>query len=73
MGAVTIERLERALALAAYAVVLDGPVAAPIFDRLERELEAARSSHNSVARAHALLERYKPRRLEGDTLEHFKL
>lgn len=56
---VTIERLERALALAAYVVVLDGPKAAPLFDRLERELAAARGTQDSVARAHALLEGYR--------------
>lgn len=56
---VTIERLERALALAAYVVVLDGPKAAPLFDRLERELAAARATQDSVARAHALLESYR--------------
>jgi hypothetical protein len=36
--AVTIERLERALALCARLVVLDGPVMVPIFERLERDL-----------------------------------
>lgn len=56
---VTIERLERALALAAYCVVLDGPVAAPLFDRLERELATARASNDTVARARALIESYK--------------
>jgi hypothetical protein len=59
--AVTVERLERALAIAAYIVVLDGPVAAPIFDRLERELQNARASQDSVARARQLLEGYTNR------------
>lgn len=58
---VTIERLERALAIAAYVVVLDGPVAAPLFNRLERELEKARATDDSVSRARALLERYQTR------------
>lgn len=58
---VTIERLERALAIAAYVVVLDGPVAAPLFDRLERELATARAANNTVDRARALLESYKQR------------
>lgn len=56
---VTIERLERALALAAYIVMLDGPIAAPLFDRLERELAAARATNGTVARAKALLESYR--------------
>lgn len=59
MNGITIERLERALAIAACVVVLDGPIAAPIFDRLERELETARSSQDSVTRAKALLESYR--------------
>jgi hypothetical protein len=58
---VTIERLERALAIAAYVVVLDGPVAAPLFNRLERELATARAAGDTVARAMALLDSYKQR------------
>jgi hypothetical protein len=56
---VTIERLERALAIAAYVVVLDGPVAAPLFNRLERELATARAAGDTVARARALLDTYR--------------
>jgi hypothetical protein len=56
---VTLDRLERGLALAAYLVVLDGPVLAPIFEKLERDLEAMRSSQDAVGRAKALLESYK--------------
>lgn len=59
VNVVTIERLERALALAAYIVMLDGPIAAPLFDRLERELAAARATNGTVARAKALLESYR--------------
>lgn len=59
MNVISIERLERALAIAAYVVVLDGPVAAPLFDRLERELAAARATNDSVSRATALLESYR--------------
>jgi hypothetical protein len=40
---VTIERLERALALCARLVVLDGPVVIPLFESLERDLAAARA------------------------------
>jgi hypothetical protein len=58
---VTIERLERALALCAYFVVLDGPVVAPIFERLERDLEAMRRQKGTVARAKRLLETYSAR------------
>lgn len=56
---VTIERLERALAIAAYVVVLDGPVAAPLFNRLERELATARAAGDTVTRARALIEGYR--------------
>lgn len=56
---VSIERLERALAIAAYVVTLDGPVAAPLFDRLERELAKARATQDTVSRARALVESYR--------------
>jgi hypothetical protein len=56
MSEVTIERLERALALCAYLVVLDGPKTAPLFERMERELESLRARDNTVARAQRLLE-----------------
>lgn len=59
MQAVTIERLERALTLAAYIVVLDGSIAAPLFNRLERELAAARAAADTADRARALLEGYR--------------
>jgi hypothetical protein len=54
---VTIERLERALAVCAHLVVRDGPVVVPIFERLERELAAMRSNEATVVRAKALLAR----------------
>jgi hypothetical protein len=56
---VTIERLERALALSAYLVVLDGPVMVPMFERLERELAAMRQTQDTVGRAKRLLETYR--------------
>lgn len=56
---VTIERLERALAIAAYVVTLDGEIAAPLFNRLERELATARAAGDTVARARALIESYR--------------
>lgn len=54
----TIERLEHALAVAAYIVTLDGPIAAPIFEKLERELAAMRADQDTVGRAKRLLESY---------------
>lgn len=45
---VTEERLERALAYAAFVVMRHGAVYAPLFDRLERELIAYRSQNTSV-------------------------
>jgi hypothetical protein len=61
MSEVSIERLERALALCAYLVVLEGPRLAPIFNRLEQELAAARAKEDAVVRAKRLLESYKDR------------
>jgi hypothetical protein len=52
-----IERLERALALAAYIVLRHGPIYAPYIDRLERELETARRNDPSE-RAKRILETY---------------
>jgi hypothetical protein len=48
---VTIERLERALAVCAYILVLDGPVVVPLFERLERDLAALRAQHGAMDRA----------------------
>jgi hypothetical protein len=53
---VTIERLERALALCAYLVTRDGPVVVPIFERIERELAVMRQEQDTVSRAKRLLE-----------------
>ncbi|MGY4601398.1 hypothetical protein ACVWXL_009144 [Bradyrhizobium sp. GM22.5] len=41
---VTIESLERSLALCAYLVELDSSVMVPMFERLERELAGMRKS-----------------------------
>ena len=57
-SAVTVERLERSLVLLAYIITIDGPVYAPLFDRLERELENARRGQDAVTRAQKLLESY---------------
>ena len=56
-GEVTLERLERALAIVAYVVVQHGKVYAPILERLEREVEAARRD-DPVLRARKLLAAY---------------
>jgi hypothetical protein len=48
--AVTIERLERGFALCAYRVGLDGPVAVPLFESLERELTAIRDPRHHGSR-----------------------
>jgi hypothetical protein len=58
---VTIERLERALALCAYLVTRDGPVMVPLFERLERELAAMRQTQDTVSRAARLLETWARR------------
>jgi hypothetical protein len=58
---VTIERFERALAICAHLVVRDGPVVAPLFERLERELAVMRQTQDTVARAKRLLESYSNR------------
>jgi hypothetical protein len=55
--AVTVERLEAGLAFLAYLVVRDGPVVIPLFEKLERELEAMRETENTVERARHLLTR----------------
>jgi hypothetical protein len=54
---VTIERLERALALCARLVVLDGPIVIPFFERLERDLAEMRRDQDAVARAKRLLDK----------------
>lgn len=57
--AVTAERIERALVVVAYAMEKDGPIYAPLFERLERELAETRRLHSSTtARARQLLERH---------------
>jgi len=53
---VTIERLERALAVAAYLVTRHGVKAVPIFEKLERELARMKSDQDAIGRAKQLLE-----------------
>ena len=52
-----VERIERALVLAAQIVLQHGPVYAPYIDRLEMELEKARKT-DPTERAKRILERY---------------
>jgi hypothetical protein len=56
---VTLERLERALAAISYAILLDGPIYAPILDRLEREIAAMHANEDVVSRARQHLERFQ--------------
>lgn len=55
----TIERLERALVALAYFMELDGPVHAPLFEKLEAELESMRRNGSTAQRAKQLLASYK--------------
>jgi hypothetical protein len=55
---VTIERLERGLAICAYLMVRDGPIVAPLFERMESDLAAMRQTQDTVERAKRLLESY---------------
>jgi hypothetical protein len=48
---ITVDRLERALAICAFLVARDGPVMVPMFERLERELAAMRQTQDTVERA----------------------
>jgi hypothetical protein len=53
---ITAERLEMALVFLAYCVVRDGPVVVPLYEKIERELEAMRATEATVVRAKRLLE-----------------
>lgn len=53
---ITVDRLERALALSAHLVVRDGPVVLPIFERLERELAAMKATVDALERARRYLD-----------------
>lgn len=56
---VTIARLERGLAIAAYLVMLHGPVLVPIFEKLERKLAKMKADQDAIGRAKRLLESYR--------------
>jgi hypothetical protein len=54
----SLDKLERALAYVAAVVVRYGEAYAPILERLEREVEAARSN-GATARARRILDEYR--------------
>jgi hypothetical protein len=56
---VTLERLERGLLVTAYLMEVHGLDLAPIFEKLEREAEAMRSSQDAAGRARRLLDSYR--------------
>jgi hypothetical protein len=56
---VTIERLERGLALMAHLVDLDGEVLLQLFEKLERDLETMRGKQDAIGRARRLAATYK--------------
>jgi hypothetical protein len=51
MSHVTVARLERALAAIAHAMILDGPVYAPVLERLELELAKLQAGEDALSRA----------------------
>lgn len=51
----TIERLERALVLCAYAIELDGPIHMPAYETLEQELHKMRHRETVRDRARNLI------------------
>ena len=53
----TVERVERALLLMAYILTLDGPKYAPLYERLERELQAMKRD-DVMERARARIQSY---------------
>ena len=57
---VTLERLLQARAAIAYAMMLDGAIYAPVFERLEREIAAMRAADDVMARARHCLEEIRP-------------
>jgi hypothetical protein len=57
-ASVTLERLLQARAAIAYAMMVDGPIYAPVFERLEREIAIMRAADDVMARARRCLEDY---------------
>ena len=56
---VTLARLEQSLAAISYAILLDGPVYAPIMERLEREIAAWHAKDDIVSRAQQHLAQFQ--------------
>lgn len=56
---VTLERLEQALATISYAILMDGPIYAPVLERLEREMATLHARDDVVSRARQHLERFR--------------
>lgn len=53
---ITIERVERALALVSWMMIEDGPAWTPYFERLERELATMRARDDAMSRARRYLD-----------------
>ncbi|MBN8960536.1 MAG: hypothetical protein J0H71_05345 [Rhizobiales bacterium] len=53
---ITIERLERALALVSWMMLEDGPAWTPYFERLESEIAAMRARDDAMSRARRYLD-----------------
>lgn len=60
-GTLTIEEIQHGLEIAARLVEADGEVMLPIFERFERELEAARTRSSAVERARRIAEAARER------------
>ena len=58
---VTLQDLEDARDIIAYAITQDGPIYAPMLERLEREIREYRGREDVVARANALCRKPAPR------------
>jgi hypothetical protein len=58
---ITVERLERALEIAADLVVYHGDAVVPFFERIEEELHALRKRSSAADRARQMAARTMPR------------
>lgn len=56
---VTLERLERALAVISHAILQDGPIYAPYLERLEREITSLRAREDTVSRAQQYIDQLR--------------
>jgi hypothetical protein len=56
---VTVERIERALAIVARCVVLDGDIYLQLYESLERDLDALRVKQDVLSRVHQRAATYK--------------